>query len=297
MTLSIGAAVLGLCAAWRAFGGTARYAGLFAVSVVISQPFWIFLMSGQVSGVTLGLAGIVAWSLATGRDRSGGVALALLALKPQTSGITIPVVFLQAVARRRRRFVLAALVTGAAMLLVPFLFAAEWPLEWLGEVGGRRLRVISQMPTAWGFAAQTVGNEAWGAVFLVAIVLLTARIAWGHAGPVVVFTLSLPLSLLATPYAWTYDYLVLAVAWAFIFASAERARPLVRWSLLVAALSLSVLGPWVFYAASFTRGEEALSAALAAGTALVVSAAARAARPPRDGASATRPIGPAARGA
>ena len=298
MTLSIGAAILGLLAAWRAFGGTARYAGLFAVSVVMSQPFWIFLMSGQVSGVTLGLAGIVAWSLARGRERSGGVALALLALKPQTSGITIPIVFLQAVAQRRRRFVTAALVAGAVMVLVPFLFVPGWPIEWLGEIGGRRLRVISQMPTAWGFAAQTVGNEAWGAVFLVAVVLLTARIAWGHAGPLVVFVLSLPLSLLATPYAWTYDYLVLAVAWGFIFVCAGRLHGETRGTLLlVAALALAVLGPWVFYAVSFTRGEEALSAALAAGTALVVSAAARASRPSRDGGSATRPTGPAARGA
>ena len=275
MALSIAAALLGCALSWRAFGGTSRYAGIFAVSVVMSQPFWIFLLSGQTSGILLGLAGTVAWAIARERERLGGVALALLAFKPQTSVITIPVAFLQALAARRRRFVVTALVTAALMVLVPLLFVPVWPFEWLGEVSGRRLRVITQMPTAWGFAAQTVGNTAWGAAFLAGIALLTALIARGRADRVTVYVLTLPLSLLATPYAWTYDYLVLAVAWAFILARAEAAAPLMRALLLAAGLSLAVILPWVLYALSFTRGEEALSATLAAATAVIAACAAR----------------------
>src|SRR5258706_6815943 len=85
MTLSIGASLLGIAAAWRAFGGTARYAALFAVAVVMSQPFWIFLLSGQISGLALGFAGLTAWALAQGRERLGGVSAALLGPKPVTS--------------------------------------------------------------------------------------------------------------------------------------------------------------------------------------------------------------------
>lgn len=275
MALSIGAAIFGIVAAWTAFGGTPRYAGVFGVSVVMSQPFWILLISGQISGITLGLAGLVAWAIARGRERTGGIALALLALKPQTSVVAIPVAFVQALAGERRRFAMAALVTGALMLLVPLLFIPTWPLEWLGEVSGRRLRVISQLPTAWGFAAQTVGDAAWGGAFIAIVVIVTALIARGRAVPLVVFVLSLPLSLFATPYAWTYDYLVLAVAWGFILACAERSQGATRAMLLVAALGLSVLGPWVLYAVSFARGEEALSAVLAAATAIAAACAAR----------------------
>jgi len=96
------------------------------------------------------------------------------------------------------------------------------------------------------------------------------------AGFVTVFVLSLPLSLFATPYAWTYDYLLLAVAWGFILARAGSVRGATRLTLLLAALVLAVLGPWVLYAVSFTRGEEALSAVLAAATAIVAACAARA---------------------
>jgi hypothetical protein len=243
-------------------------------------------MSGQLSGITLGFAGLVAWAIARRRERTGGLALALLALKPQTSVVAIPVAFIQAVAEGRRRFAVFALAAGIAMLLVPLVFVPGWPLEWLSEVGGRRLRVISQMPTAWGFAAQTVGDVAWGAAFLAAIVIVTALIARGRADALVVFALSLPLSLLATPYAWTYDYLVLAVAWGFILACASRTEGVARWMFLLAGLVLAVLGPWVLYAVSFTRGEEALSATLAAATAIVAAAAARA-RP--RGATGTPP--------
>jgi hypothetical protein len=279
MALSIGAAIAGMAAAWSALGGTSRYAGVFGVSVVMSQPFWIFLMSGQLSGITLGLAGIAVWAIARGRERTGGIALALLALKPQTSGITIPVVFLQATGQRRRRFAIGALVAGALMVIVPLLFIPAWPLEWLGEVSGRRLRVISQLPTAWGFAAQTLGDARWGAALLAAVVIATVLIARGRADPIAVFVLSLPLSLLATPYAWTYDYVVLAVVWAYILACAGRSEGATRVLLLLAGLGLAVLGPWVLYAVSFTRGEEALSAALAALTAIAAAAAARV-RPP-----------------
>jgi hypothetical protein len=100
-------------------------------------------------------------------------------------------------------------------------------------------------------------------------------IARGHADPLAVFVLSLPLSLFATPYAWTYDYLVLAVAWGFILACAGSSHGATRSTLLIAALVLAVLGPWALYAISFTRGEEALSAVLAAGTAIVAACAAR----------------------
>jgi hypothetical protein len=294
MTLSIGAALLGIAAAWHAFGGTSRYAALFGVAVIMSQPFWIFLLSGQISGLTLGVAGLTAWALAKQRERLGGVALILLALKPQTSGLTVPAVFVHALLARRWRFAATAVTTALVLFTLPFAFVPGWPFEWLGEVGGRRLRVITQMPTAWGFAAQTVGDPAWGALVLIAVVALTALISWRQVDAVRLFVLTIPLSLLATPYAWTYDYLVLAVAWGFILACADQNTGAARSALLASALLLAAALPWILYAVSFARGEEALSASLAALTALVAAAAARAT--PLAARSGPSPRGPSPRG-
>jgi hypothetical protein len=184
---------------------------------------------------------------------------------------------------RRWRFVAVALVTAAAMTLLPLLFVRAWPIEWLGEVGGRRLRVAGDMPTAWGLANHLFGDMAWGAAIIVVVVAVVAVLVRDGVDAVSVFVLSLPLSLLVTPYAWSYDYLVLAVSWGFLFARAatlpERARAI---PLLAAALLLACVLPWILYAVSFERGEESLTAVVPAFTALAVAMAIRLSAPERS---------------
>ena len=276
LTLSIGAAVLGMALAWRAAGGRRRFAALFAVIVVMSQPFWIFLLSGQLSGLLLGLAGATAWAIARTRERTAGVALLLSALKPQVVGITVPAVIVRAALERRWRLVAAAIATGAAMLVVPLAFVRNWPFEWLGEVSGRRIRVVDEMPTAWGFAAQVLGNALWGALVLAVLAAVLVAILWHRQLDTrAVFVLSIPLSLLATPYAWSYDYLVLAVGWAFVLVRAADGGSVRGTALLASVLFVGCVLPWLLYALSFVRGEETLSATIPALTALLVAFALR----------------------
>lgn len=276
LALSLGSVVAGLALTWRAAATTKRYAALFAVAVIMSQPFWTFVLSGQISGLIVGVAGATLWSLARRREALGGVTLLLGALKPQLVALTVPASLLQAALARRWRFVVAAVATGIAMVLVPVAFVPGWPIEWLGEVGTRRLRVVGDMPTAWGFANHILGDARWGALLLVALVGLLAWLTRRRLDGVSLFVLSLPLSLLATPYAWSYDHLVLAVAWGFIFARAASAVTRGA-ALLSAGLLVSCVLPWVMYALSFSRGEEALTAIVPALTAVTVAFAMRAA--------------------
>ena len=146
--VSIGATLAGTWAAWRAARGPRRLAPLFAVLVLTSQPFWLLIVSGQMTGVMLGLAGGLALLVARKRDWGAGVALAALAVKPQIVVLTLPVFAFRALMGRRRRLISAVLATGGAMLLVPMLFVFSWPVEWLGEITGRRLRVVALLPTA-----------------------------------------------------------------------------------------------------------------------------------------------------
>jgi len=283
LTLSLGSLVAGLALTWRAVATTKRYAALFAVAVIMSQPFWTFVLSGQISGLIVGIAGATLWCLARRHESLGGVTLLLGALKPQIVAITVPAVLVHATLTRRGRLVAAGVATAAAMLLVPLVFVPAWPLEWLGEVGGRRLRVVGDMPTAWGFANHVLGDARWGALLLVALAALLGWLTRRRVDGVSLFALSLPLSLLATPYAWSYDHLVLAVAWGFIFArAASAADRSAGVALLVAALAVSCVLPWILYALSFSRGEEALTAIVPALTAVTVAFAMRAAPPGRS---------------
>ena len=274
MAISIGAAVFGIVSLWRAYGGTSRYAGLFAALVVASQPFSVFLVGGQSTAILLGLLGACSWSAARGRERTAGAALALLALKPQLVVLTLPAVLLRAIADRRSRLVRAAIVTGLLMVVVPLAFVPLWPVEWLGNVGASRLDLVRLLPTAWGFATDVLGDPAWGALVALGLVAACAFLVRDRSMPVVI-ALTLPLSLFVTPHAWSYDFLICAPSWAFVLARSESApRSSGRWMLLGVLVFASVL-PWILYAVGRERDLERLSAVIPAGTALLVAAVAR----------------------
>ena len=87
--------------------------------------------------------------------------------------------------------------------------------------------------------------------------------------------LSTSLSLVVTPYAWSYDFLVLACPWAFVLARAARTRGAPAFALRAGVVTVASLMPWVLYAVAFGRGGETLSVLVPAATALLVAAATR----------------------
>jgi hypothetical protein len=274
MALSLGAAIFGARALWQANRGAPRGAALFAVLVFSSQPFWLLLISGQMSGVMLGLTGALAAFAARRREVAAGVSLAMLAFKPQLAALTLPAILVRFALERRRIAVAAALATGAVLVIVPMLFVPWWPVEWLGDVGRRRLQVVTLLPTAWGFAADVFGNAAWGAVVslvLIAVCVLLVR----RTDTLALLALATPLSLVVTPYAWSYDFLILACAWAFVLARVTPARGALAITLRLGVVAVASVLPWVLYVVAFGRGGETLSMLVPAATALLVAAATR----------------------
>ncbi len=276
----IGATIYGASFAWRAFRGPARLAWLYAILIVASQPFWILLISGQLDGVVFFVVALLVWALAARRAAGAGAALALTALKPQLVALTLPAVALRALALRERRLLGAVLATGAAMVVVPMAFVPLWPIEWIDELTGRRARVSGLLPTAWGLAADVLGNGWLGAALALGLLAAVWLLVRGRALDLTeVAVLSLPLSLFVTPYAWSYDHLVLAVPWAFLLARAP-ARGGARLAALVGVVALASALPWALYAVAFARGGETLSAVVPALTAIAVAVALRASRAP-----------------
>jgi len=275
MAISLGAALAGAWWAWLAVRGPARLAPLFGILLVTAQPLWLLVIYGQITGVMLGVAGLFTLLVARGRA-AAGAALAGLALKPQTVALAIPAIALRALLLRRWRFLVVAAGTGVAMIVVPMLFLPGWIFEWLDELVVRRARVAVFLPTAWGFAADVFGNAAVGALLIAAVAigcwLLVRRSRVDDIG---LFALTLPLSLFATPYAWSYDFLVLFVSYAFVLARAADAPSRTRMWLTVGAVALAGPVQWLLYSVAFPRGNETLSAVVTAATALLVAAALR----------------------
>ena len=133
---------------------------------------------------------------------------------------------------------------------------------------------MTLLPTAWGFSADVFGNALWGIVLcaiLIAACALTAR----NVDALSLLALSTSLSLVVTPYAWSYDFLVLACPWAFVLARVAHARPAQAFALRASVAAVSSLLPWLLYAVAFGRGGETLSVLVPAATALLVAAASR----------------------
>ena len=278
MALSIGAVIFGMSRLWRAYAGTRENAALFAALVVGSQPFWVLLVGGQLTGILLGIAGAVAAAIGRASDVRAGGALALLALKPQLVVVTLPAMLLRLIGEGRRRAAAAAIAVGLGMGLLPLLFVSAWPQEWLGAVGPQRLRVAGLFPTAWGFAADVLGN-AWWAVAVIAVLVALVVLIARDVDTLALFALSFPLSLVVTPHAWSYDFLLLAVPWAFVLGRLPFATVAMRRLLLGALVLIASPLPWMLYGVGFARGLETLSVVVPAATALLAATATRQRRP------------------
>lgn len=262
----------GAIASWRASGGGRPGAALFASIVLTAQPLWLLVISGQLTGVSLGLAGLSALWLVRGSDARAGAAYGLLTLKPQLIALSGPVLVIWSL-RGRARFAVAAAGVAGALAVFATAVAPGWPGEWVGELVGHRSRVVSLLPTAWGLSADVFGT-VWVAPFLIAAAIGGCfALARGRSTPVGVTSIALALSLFATPHAWSYDHLVLVLPWALTLAIAMRSPRPRRIALLVGTMAVASLVPWTLYAIAFARGGEAPSALVPALTALLAAAA------------------------
>ncbi|HKW78295.1 MAG TPA: hypothetical protein VJQ09_04285, partial [Candidatus Limnocylindria bacterium] len=193
---------------------------------------------------------------------------------PQLAILTVPALGVRAILDRRRRAVAAGLATLVAMLVVPFVAAPAWPAEWLGVVGPQRAVITGMLPTAWGFAGDVLGNVAWGAAISVAAIGAVVAIS-RRVDDLALLALASPLSLVVTPHAWSYDFLLLSAPWAFVLSRAARAPSTTRMLLLVALLVVASPLPWILYGVGFRRGLETLSVTIPIATALLAAIATR----------------------
>lgn len=279
--LAIAATIVGTAAAWRAFDGPPASAPLLAALVVGSQPFWLLLVGGQITGVLLGLAGLSAAALARRRFRSAGALVGALVLKPQLALFLLPSLsLLFAMPRARRRFVTGVLAVLALFVGVAFARDPGWLGPWLGEVFDRTSGLTPRLATLWGFADDVLGTSAWAVPLIVlcaaGAAMLVRRVA---LTPALWFALLIPWSLAAAPHAWSYDHLLLVVPWAATLACATQLPGRQRVLILLALAVCASLLPWLLYVVAFARGQETLSVAVPVASLFLIAYAVRAASP------------------
>lgn len=218
-----------------------------------SQPLWLLVGGGNMTGFLLGL--FVA-SLAAALARQplrAGFALGLLAVKPHPLGIAVPALLL--VARDRVRLVIAAGIVVTALLVASLALDTAWVGKWLSAAFDLQGTTGSNA-TVW-----TIGRAIPlpFAAPLLAAASLAALVAWwrSRSDPFLRLAGAIPVSVFVAPHGWSYDHLFLFVTLAAILARlAKVAGPRRVIGLALAAAAAGPL-PWLLYGTAVARrGEE-----------------------------------------
>lgn len=264
---------LGAAFAWRAADAAYRTFALFAVIVVFSQPFWLLLVGGQITGPLLLAVGAFAFAVKGGRQIWAGLALSALVVKPQLGAGLIPLSVLHAGLQRRWLLVAAAALGALSLSVASIVRAPGWPGAWLIDVLEFRSSFQRGLATAWGIGLE-LGGPAWGVPLVVAAVAAFAVVVRAvRPSPVEYGALAVALSLFVAPHAWSYDHLLLVLPWATTMALAERIAGRLRLAVLGGVVVVASLLPWALYALAFLRGRETLSAFVPAATFLLLAVA------------------------
>jgi hypothetical protein len=213
------------------------------------------VLLGQTAVLVLFLAALSWRLLESGRERSAGVALAWLTIKPQLTAVCLAALLLRLVRQRRWRVVWSFLITLAVLGLVSNLVVPSWPVE--------MLRAPAQTPSptehfpwignAWFLLLNALNLGGWPAWLLylaVALPFLGAviRAALDRACSLLeLMALSLLAAFFVAPYARHYDFPVLLIPLLVLLGG--RLRPLAAGLLALALVILPYvqLGLLVYY--------------------------------------------------
>jgi hypothetical protein len=259
------------------------YAGAYAVWVAVTLPGYVaairailgekigyglaFAFPAVLANAMVGQNGFFTASLMGGalhfmekRPALSGVCLGLLTYKPQF-GVLFP---LALVAAQRWTVFLAAAAVAAAMALLSWLAfgLASWEafFHWLPVTSKAFLSEgqanFGKLQSLYGLARALGGSEPLGWTLQALLTAATAAAVcwfWYRKKPFVLQAALLGTgALLATPYVYLYDVVVLAVPVAFLVraALADGFLPHEPWALLAAAL-LILFFPFVQFPVGF----------------------------------------------
>jgi hypothetical protein len=192
--------------------------------LVVFRPAWVTLRNGQVSALLLFVLCLVILCWEERRWRLGGLWLALLGLRPTLGLPLLGLVSVWLIARRHWQALGGLALGGVLLLLVAQLQNPRWVAAVL-DIGSTKLgETFGYSPTLWGLAGLLCGHVRGCTVMvgggLVTALFVGAGVFLVNSGPalrpVQLFCLCIPLALVAMPYGWAYDQVLLIMPLAHV---------------------------------------------------------------------------------
>ncbi len=214
--------LIGLSIVWLAthWEGTNRrlYALVLLIAILLNGNIYLGLLTGTIAALLLSFLVLSLHFFESGRHFYGGLALALLALKPPLLTV-VTLIGLWLLLRRAWRG-LAGLAAGAlALLLIGLWQDPLWVGKFLGAGENLLSMRIGNQPTLLSYTRLACGGQMTCALGLyaflaLALLLIFTSLLWKHLprlNALAAFSLAIPLGVLLPPYLWSYDYALLVI--------------------------------------------------------------------------------------
>jgi len=200
---------------WQVTQGNAceRQTSWVAIAMAfIYVPTLTALIAGQVDVIVLaGLVGFV-FFMARQRTLAAGVSLALITVKPQLIYLTLPVVLLNLLHNRCWRTLAGFVATLCALGIVALSLRPNAVWEYGTALSNGQL-LDYETPTLSGWLSLGFG-WSWAKWASLVILPLTVLVWWRYSARWDLQTTidtTVLLSIITTPFAWSYDFVVLLI--------------------------------------------------------------------------------------
>lgn len=189
------------------------------IAIFLFPPLLSHLLLGQVSMIVTLLYLLSAYLIKRGLFLPSGILVAVALTKPQLSVLALPGLLMGLYYFGKLRAVLGFVVVCLATIL--WLTIPLWLVNaaWLNSM----LTIVQQIPT-WLqptlFRILQIQMGEWGlALWLVwAIMLFGINLAaWVKLDPPIAMCASLSLTVLTSPYLWSWDFVLLIPAFVYVF--------------------------------------------------------------------------------
>lgn len=207
-----------LTAAALGWNRVQKYIPFVILGVAFFRPTIVIILYGQFTALPLFVTAAAMYSWARGRWFWGGAIVALIALKPTSALVFLPAICIWLLWRRQFSGLAGVGLTLAILWSTAAFVRPDWLLDWVAISQSKVAYTWSTAfpPTAWGWLAMLTSlGHGWtlfaagvaaGAVLLA--LWITSR-AQAEEQWLLVIGVVLPASLLATPYLWSYEYVML----------------------------------------------------------------------------------------
>jgi hypothetical protein len=217
VALSIIMILVSLALLLKIQAGSGPFAIPLFAGIIFFRPTTLTLFTGQISSWLLLLVTITAILWEKGKWEWGSLLLPILMLKPNLGAPMVVLLGLWLLFQKRYRSILAMVVMGIILLAAGFLQNPHWVSAYWGIGSNKLAETFGGSPTVWGLGALISHNQISATLIIGCLAGLLVLFGFfralmpSHATlrPVSVLALAVCVTLLVTPYTWTYDQLLL----------------------------------------------------------------------------------------